>query len=239
MHIFCEDLSFSYGNALGISTPALKQFSCKFEYHEGENILGIVMPFGSGKSTLLKLIAGINAPEAGSVHFSDTVINKRIVYFPSEPVSPEWLTLNELLKLLKLDKSEKAKKLIELCGLDGYEDHMPAPGSHAFRYRIQLAAALIGGASLILFDDPFSKLKLNIKDHLLEDILAMASQLECKFLFATSDLGEAYNFSDGLYIATDKYLSQFNYMHTKGKSREALRTDTNEILQNLPQMLRI
>lgn len=239
MQIECKEVNFSYKNSLGISSPVLTGLSADFQFEENVNLLGLVIPFGCGKSTLLKVIAGLYKPDTGTVMSVHKNEPPHIVYIPADPVNPEWLTLRELLTLLNLQIDEKAKKIIDLCGLEGYEDHLPSPESRGFRLRIQIAVSLIAGGELLLMDEPFLRMENASKEHLIHDLIAAAGELQCKVLLATSDLAEAYHVSDAVYIAGDSNLSKFHYVYTKGKNREALKSEEGEIFHNLPQMLRI
>lgn len=239
MQIECKELNFSYKNSLGISSPVLTGVSANFTFEENVNILGLVIPFGCGKSTLLKVVAGIYQPDSGTALSVHNDKAPHIIYIPADPVNPEWLTLRELLTLLNLEIDEKAKHIIDLCGLDGYEDHLPSPESRGFRLRIQIAVSLIAGGELLLLDEPFSRMENASKEHFIHDLTAATAELQCKVILATSDLAEAYHVSDAVYIASDTRLSSFHYVYTKGKNREALKSEEGEIFQNLPQMLRI
>ena len=59
----------------------------------GDRRVGLVGPNGAGKTTLLRLLAGVDAPERGSVALGP---GDRIGYLPQEPPGPE-LTIDRLL----------------------------------------------------------------------------------------------------------------------------------------------
>ncbi len=55
--------------------------TCRSAIHDGDRI-GLVGPNGSGKSTLLRVLAGLEAPDAGAVSFRRLT---RLAYVPQHP----------------------------------------------------------------------------------------------------------------------------------------------------------
>jgi ABC-2 type transport system ATP-binding protein len=146
--IRCRALSHTYAggvralNALDLDLPA--------------GITGIVGLNGAGKSTLLRILLGALRPTAGSVEIDGLApeayrVRNRVGYIAEALRFDGWLRTCEFLAGLAV-----------LCGDRDYEAFGTAAIatsrldqlSQGQRRRVEIAAALIGGARLLLFDEP-------------------------------------------------------------------------------------
>ena len=130
---------------------------------EGE-IVGVLGRSGSGKSTLLRLIAGLAAPNAGSVtYLGQPVVGPAhgiAMVFQSFAIFP-WLTVFqnvalglEALGLPKAEIRRRSLAAIDMIGLDGYESAYPRELSGGMRQRVGFARALVVHPNVLLMDEP-------------------------------------------------------------------------------------
>lgn len=179
---------------------------------EGE-ILGLLGRSGSGKSTLLRLVAGLLAPDAGSI----TYLGRRVseppagiaMVFQSFALLP-WLTVLENVQIgleaLGLPPNEihrRAIDAIDLIGLDGFESAYPRELSGGMRQRVGFARALVVHPALLLMDEPFSALDVLTAETMRTDLLDLWSvgQLPIKgMILVTHNIEEAVLMCDRIVI---------------------------------------
>jgi peptide/nickel transport system ATP-binding protein len=140
--------------------------------HRGE-IVGLVGPSGSGKSTLLRLLAGIEAADAGSIAYTDTGRPTPpagyVMPIFQDPVAsldrrwPLWRTITEPLtrgnRISRRDRRERAQAA--LADVDLAEvglDRLPGQLSVGQCQRVAIARALIAEPGLIVADEPTASL---------------------------------------------------------------------------------
>lgn len=139
-------------------------------------VLAIMGPSGSGKSTLLGLLAGLDAPTAGSIQIDGVEITglsedqlallrgqKIGIVFQSFNLIPNLTALeNVALPLELLDQPEgapaRAKELLEAVGLGERGHHYPVQLSGGEQQRVALARAFATKPSLLLADEPTGNL---------------------------------------------------------------------------------
>jgi NitT/TauT family transport system ATP-binding protein len=179
---------------------------------EGE-IVGLLGRSGSGKSTLLRIIAGLNPPSAGVVHYLGQSVEGPAagiaMVFQGFALFP-WLTVLENVQL-GLDAAgvpapegrRRALQAIDLIGLDGFESAYPRELSGGMRQRVGFARALVVHPNILLMDEPFSALDVLTAETLRNDFLDLwcEGQLPIKaVLLVTHNIDEAVQMCDRLLI---------------------------------------
>jgi NitT/TauT family transport system ATP-binding protein len=149
-------------------------------------IVGLLGRSGSGKSTLLRLIAGLDEPSSGDLHYLGKPVDG-----PAEGISMvfqgfalfPWLTVYENVALgleaLRLPRPEirqRSLAAIDLIGLDGFESAYPRELSGGMRQRVGFARALVVHPNILLMDEPFSALDVLTAETLRTDFLDLWSE---------------------------------------------------------------
>lgn len=188
------NLCFAYGE-----TCVLKGHSLAMA--QGE-IVGIVGPSGCGKSTLLRLIAGLEAPTAGSVQIAGrTVVDDETFVQPDQrgvgmvfqdcALFPH-LTVAEnisfgLHKLPKAQRKERLREMIELVRLQGLEERYPHELSGGQQQRVALARALAPHPAILLMDEPFSSLDAGLRASIRAELRAILAESGTTCLLVSHD----------------------------------------------------
>src|SRR5689334_21392866 len=179
---------------------------------QGE-IVGLLGRSGSGKSTFLRLIAGLAAPQGGTLSYLGKPIDGPAggiaMVFQSFARFP-WLSLLESVQLgleaLDIPPSEirtRALAAIDLIGLDGYESAYPRELSGGMRQRVGFARALVVHPNILLMDEPFSALDVLTAENLRTDFLDLwqEGQLPIKgVILVTHNIEEAVLMCDRVLL---------------------------------------
>lgn len=172
----------------------------------------IVGPSGCGKSTLLRLVAGLEAPTAGTMTLDGKPIvgpsADRGMVFQSYTLFP-WLTVRanimfgpKLKWLPKRQCEDIADDLIRAVGLTGFEDSYPKELSGGMRQRVALARALANDPRILLMDEPFGALDSQTRQLMQELLLEVWQARRKTVLFITHDIDEAILLGDEVHVMT-------------------------------------
>lgn len=185
--IHLRNVSFAYGSA---AAPAVRDVS--LDLAPGERI-ALVGASGSGKSSLASLIAGLEAPSAGTVYLGSQplrALERALVCEQVGVVFADSLyfsgTLRENLELGKprtFSELERAARLAciheEIVALpDGYEtrlDNGGAPLSGGQRQRLALARALLGAPRIVILDEATSSVDQQLEAQILANLRGAGS----------------------------------------------------------------
>ncbi|MBI4537398.1 MAG: ABC-F family ATP-binding cassette domain-containing protein [candidate division NC10 bacterium] len=162
----CEEISKRFG-----VQPLFEGLS--FGLFEGDRV-GLVGPNGSGKTTLLRILAGLEAPDAGTRSQRKLL---RIGYVSQDPVLDGDMTAEgailRALDTASLEEAEAAGQVATTLGRVGIVEpgRKVATLSAGWRKRLAVACALVQTPDVLLMDEPTNHLDL---DGILwlEDLLA-------------------------------------------------------------------
>jgi putative ABC transport system ATP-binding protein len=175
------------------------------DVEEGE-FLALMGPSGSGKTTLLNLIAGIDAPTAGTVEVGGEAIssmspralarwrNRHMGFVFQQynlvPVLTAYENVELPLLLAPLSRAERARKTrvaLEAVGLADRATHLPRELSGGQQQRVAVARALVAGPSLVLADEPTGNLDERAAGAILDLLVALHARFGQTFVMVTHD----------------------------------------------------
>lgn len=188
---------------------------------------------GCGKTTTLRIIAGLEAPDSGTVFLDGTDVtavppNQRDVntVFQNYALFPHLNVEGNVgygLKIKRVPKAEIKKKvaeILELVQLTGYEKRMPSELSGGQKQRVAIARALVNSPKLLLLDEPLGALDLKLRRTMQLELKRLQKKLGITFLYITHDQEEAINMSDRIVVMKDGRFEQIGtpdeiYNHPK------------------------
>ena len=186
----CLNLSKKYGKIL------FNELNINLE--KGE-ILAVIGPSGCGKTTLLRCICGLEELDSGKILLNSDDITKipaeerGIGLLFQKPVLYPHLTVSGNLSLASFNNHDKA--LVEV-GLPNFEDRDVDTLSGGEGQRVALARALLANPNVLLLDEPFSALDLDMSIKLINDVRALLKDRSCSAILVTHNIEEAKLFSD-------------------------------------------
>ncbi len=159
---------------------------------------------GSGKSTLLQLLAGLDAPDAGTLAWAgtpDTGTKRRATFlgivFQSFYLMPELnarenvLMARRILGGIDVEARTRADELLAKVGLTERMTHMPAQLSGGERQRVAVARALMNSPRLILADEPTGNLDERTGDAVIELLLGLCAETKTSLVLVTHNAAHA------------------------------------------------
>jgi NitT/TauT family transport system ATP-binding protein len=161
---------------------------------------------GCGKSTILNLVAGLEAPSAGTVDVDGQVA----MMFQESALFP-WLTVADNIELPmrlagigKTQRAARSRELIRTVKLDGFADKRPHQLSGGMRQRAALARAFGQDADILLMDEPFGALDAMTRDVLHEELDELVRARGLTVLFVTHNVREAARLADRIVVMSPR-----------------------------------
>ncbi len=193
--------------------PLLNDIS--FQLDSGETIC-LLGASGSGKSTLLRMIAGLEAPNSGSILFNDLDLASTPPHlrdfglvFQDYALFPH-LNVNDNvafgLRMRRLGGDEIAQRVVnslELVNLKSFEKRKVTDLSGGEQQRVALARALAIRPRLLMFDEPLGALDRALREDLLNQLRVILHQTKIPAIYVTHDQEEAFTIADRVLILHD------------------------------------
>ncbi|MBL0422162.1 ABC transporter ATP-binding protein [Ramlibacter sp. AW1] len=219
MHLELSQVSVRYA---GRAHPAVDGVS--FGLPAG-GIGVLIGPSGCGKTTLLRAIAGLESVSAGEIRVSGKVVGAAGVHLPAEDrrigmVFQDYALFPHLdigrnvafgiSRLGRADRGRRVAEVLELVGLPGIERRMPHELSGGQQQRIALARALAPRPQLLLLDEPFSNLDVDLRERLAHEVRGILKAAGATALFVTHDQLEAFAIADSIGVMHEGHLHQWD-----------------------------
>jgi sulfate/thiosulfate transport system ATP-binding protein len=188
-------------------------------------LVALLGPSGSGKTTLLRIIAGLEVPDSGSVHFhgadaTGTDVRERAVGFVFQHYAlfghmsifeNVAFGLRVRPKATRPDDAtikRKVMELLELVQLDWVADRFPHQLSGGQRQRIALARALAVEPKVLLLDEPFGALDAKVRKELRRWLRRLHDEVHVTSVFVTHDQEEAMEVADRIVVMNHGRIEQ-------------------------------
>lgn len=178
-------------------------------------------PSGCGKTTLLRIIAGLEAQDAGKIVAGGRDISSLPprerdygIVFQSYALFPNLTVAQNVAYGLDTTNGNRARmqarvsEMLALVGLAGSEAKYPSQLSGGQQQRVALARALAPAPSLLLLDEPMSALDAQVREHLRIELRRLQRKLNVTTLMVTHDQDEAMAMADRIAVMSNGRIEQ-------------------------------
>ena len=206
MQVQLSDISKEFHSLRG-RIPALTQINLQVNDGEFFVLLG---PSGCGKSTLLNLVAGLEKPTTGTIHFDEQPIadvrnkvfwppkQRNIAFvFQSYALYPHLNVFDNIAFPLRIARMKSAEILravrdtattLQISELLAAK---PAELSGGQRQRVAIARAIVRKPNVFLLDEPLSNLDAQLRASMRAELKSLQSRLGITTIYVTHDQVEA------------------------------------------------
>ncbi|MEY2780917.1 MAG: hypothetical protein RL307_621 [Pseudomonadota bacterium] len=219
MHLELQDLSVHYPGRSQAAVDAVNM-----DLAQGE--VGVLVgPSGCGKTSLLRAVAGLEPVSGGRI-----LINQRLVSDAQGHVPPEERRVGMVFqdfalfphlsvhgnvayglnRLSSARQRERVNEVLALVGLSELIDRYPHQLSGGQQQRVALARALAPRPDLLLLDEPFSSLDVELRQRLAHDLRTILKSAGATALMVTHDQAEAFAMGDRVGVMRDGQLHQWS-----------------------------
>lgn len=184
-----------------------------FNVRQGE-FLCIVGPTGCGKTTFLNCLTKLYDITSGEILVNGESVNLRkhnIAYILQEYSTMPWLKIEDNIKyglrIKKRPKAEiqkKADEALKMVGLEKFRDYYPCQLSASMLQRVVIARAFAVEPELLLMDEPYGQLDLNLRFLLEDELLKLWKKTGTTVVFITHNVEEAVYLAERVLVLTNK-----------------------------------
>jgi len=189
----------------------------------------LIGPSGCGKTTLLRAVAGLEPVSAGEIRLGGEVVSRA-----GSTLAPEMRRIGMVFQdyalfphldvgqnvgfgihsLPRAERTARVAEVLELVGLSGAERRYPHELSGGQQQRVALARALAPQPRLLLLDEPFSNLDVDLRERLAHEVRAILKAAQATALFVTHDQLEAFAIGDAIGVMHEGQLHQWDDAYT-------------------------
>jgi len=196
----------------------------RLELNEGE--IGCLLgASGCGKTSLLRSIAGFKKISHGEIKIRNHTVNDQKIFVPPEkrnvgmvfqdfalfPHLNIYKNISFGLTALKeKEKQQRVTELLDVVSLRGIGDKYPHELSGGQQQRVALARALAPKPDLLLLDEPFSSLDVELREQLAKEIRQIIKHEGITAILVTHDQNEAFAMADKIGLFDKGHIVQWD-----------------------------
>jgi iron(III) transport system ATP-binding protein len=189
------------------------------------SIVGLLGPSGCGKTTVLRAIAGFHPLEGGEIRIGGRLVSAQGFTLPPEKrrlgvVFQDYALFPHLTvagnvgfglrHLARAAGRQVVQEMLSLVGLPDMADRYPHELSGGQQQRVALARALAAKPDLVLFDEPFSSLDVELRERLSAELREILKRQGTSAVLVTHDQHEAFAMGDQVGIMHEGRLVQWD-----------------------------
>ena len=192
----------------------------------GAGQIGVLIgPSGCGKTSLLRAVAGLERLAGGSVRMDGRLLadaathvapeERRIgMVFQDYALFPHLSVADNVAfgvqHLQRAERAARVQQMLDLVGLGHAARRAPHQLSGGQQQRIALARALAPQPQLLLLDEPFSSLDVDLRERLAQEVRVILQDSGTTALFVTHDQFEAFALGDVIGVMQRGHLEQWD-----------------------------
>jgi multiple sugar transport system ATP-binding protein len=180
-----------------------------------DELLVVLGPTGAGKTTLLRTIAGLDAPDAGSIGMDGGDITQLTpaerdvaLVFQNFSLYPRWTVRKNLEFPLRapgrnVPEAEIRRRIewaAELLNITRYLERPASRLSGGEMQRVAIGRAIVRRPRLFLMDEPLTNLDAKLREALRVELVQLRRQLKTPMIFVTHDQAEALSMADRIVV---------------------------------------
>lgn len=212
-----------------------KSFGAKTVLHplhlkiEDGSFVALLGPSGCGKTTLLRILAGLEAPDAGEIQIGDRIVTSGRTFVPPEERDlgmvfqsyAVWPHLSvyenvEFPLTVSRRKSQfttetrraRVEEALALVHLEDLRDRRPHQLSGGQQQRVALARGLAMRPRVLLLDEPLSNLDARLRAEMRREIRDLHRKLKITIVYVTHDQREAFEMATDVIVMNDGKIAQ-------------------------------
>ena len=206
----------------GILT-AVDQVDLQVEAGEVVCLLG---PSGCGKTTTLRMIAGLELPSAGDIHLGEQRVNdlaardrnvamvfQFYALYPSLTVAENIAYPLYAERLAQADIERRVREVAAILHLDEVLERRPGQLAEGEKQRVAVGRAIVRDPSCFLFDEPLSRLDVQLRETMRGQIKEVLSGLNKATVIVTHDQLEALTMADRIAVMRNGVIEQIASPH--------------------------
>ncbi len=190
----------------------------------GEGKIGCLLgPSGCGKTTVLRAVAGFEKPGQGEILINEQVVSGRRQFVPPERrkigmvfqdfalfphISVEGNIRFGIRNWPQREQLARVQELLAMIGLPALARAFPHQLSGGQQQRIALARAMAPRPSVLLLDEPFSSLDVELREQLAREVRQILKQEMVTTILVTHDQHEAFAMADDICVMNEGRIMQ-------------------------------
>jgi sn-glycerol 3-phosphate transport system ATP-binding protein len=180
---------------------------------EAGSLVVLLGPSGCGKSTTLRLIAGLEAADAGVIEIAGrdvthapparrgtSMVFQSYALFPHLSVAENIVFGLKVRRVPRAERAARLKRAAEVLGLERLLERKPAQLSGGQQQRVALGRAIVAQTPVCLMDEPLSNLDAQLRGEMRREIRALQRRLGITMLYVTHDQVEAMTMADRVIL---------------------------------------
>ncbi len=221
MDLSLQQLGVSYGETRAVNAVSMAL--------PNGSIGALIGPSGCGKTTLLRAVAGLEVAQSGQISIGGTMVSGPSIHVRSEhrrvgmvfqdyALFPHLDVAHNIAFGLHAtphgERRQRVDQLLELVGLPRMQRRMPHELSGGQQQRVALARALAPKPALLLMDEPFSNLDVELRERLAHEVRQILKAEKTTALLVTHDQLEAFAIADSIGVMQSGQLHQWADAYT-------------------------
>ncbi|ANK82547.1 MAG: ABC transporter ATP-binding protein [Rhizobiales bacterium NRL2] len=176
----------------------------------------------AGKTTLMQLMAGLERPTEGEIHFDGrdvtgvsvqkrnvSMVYQQFINYPNFSVYDNIASPLKLARMAKADIDRRVHEMAELMRLTPFLKRRPSELSGGQQQRTAMARALVKDANLVLLDEPLANLDFKLREELRDELPKLFADRNCIAVYATTEPMEALLFGGNTATLHEGRVTQF------------------------------